>query len=207
MLISEAIAILVKSELKQLAIKDDTPGLIGFINQGVTEIYKRFDLWKETATVTMADGVKTYTINEDDANVSLDGDDDHEFLTILTIFDQEEEEIHINIDDSDYKISVPRFNVLRIKNPVAGDTLEITYRAAPKYMLEEEETIPLPIQFMEPLFHYVGYRAHSSVNGDIKAENNTHFMRFDQSCKRIEMDGLRNSDSMEIFKLEQRGFV
>jgi len=32
-------------------------------------------------------------------------------------------------------------------------------------------------------------------------------MRFDQSCKRIAVQGLQNEDSMQIFKLEERGFV
>lgn len=213
--VSEAIEILSKSELKQLGLSEDKEAIIGYLNIGITEIHKRFDLWEETATVTMVDGVNKYTISPDDTNVAIDNVD-HEFIMITSIFDKEDEKIEINLKKSDYKINykrvdykikVQRYNVISIGAPVAGDTLEVNYRASPKFLTFEKQPIPLPPQYFEALFNYVGYRAHASVDGDIKAENNTHFMRFDQSCKRIAAQGLQNEDSMQIFKLEERGFV
>ena len=204
--VSEAIEILSKSELKQLSLSEDKEAIIGYLNMGITEIHKRFDLWEETATVTMVAGVNKYTISQEDTNVALDSVD-HEFIMITSIFDKEDEKIEINLQKSDYKIKIPRYNVIKIGVPVAGDTLKVNYKAAPKFLTFEKQPIPLPPQYFEALFHYVGYRAHASVDGDIKAENNTHFMRFDQSCKRIAIQGLQNEDSMQIFKLEERGFV
>ena len=204
--VSEAIEILSKSELKQLNLSEDKEAIIGYINMGIIEIHKRFNLWEETATVTMVAGVNKYTISPDDTNVALDNVD-HEFIMITSIFDKEDEKIEINLQKSDYKIKIPRYNVIKIGVPVAGDTLKVNYKAAPKFLTFEKQPIPLPPQYFEALFHYVGYRAHASVDGDIKAENNTHFMRFDQSCKRIAIQGLQNEDSMQIFKLEERGFV
>jgi hypothetical protein len=214
--ISEAIEILSKSELKQLSLSDDRKAIIGYINMAITVLHNRFDLWEETAVVTMVDGVKKYTIDEQDINVTLDNTD-HEFVMINSIFDKEDEKIEISIKESDYKgisklprygkVEVPRYNTIKIETPVAGDTLKVNYKAAPKFLTFEKESIPLPPQYFEALFHYVGYRAHASVNGDIKAENNTHFMRFEQSCNLIKSQGLNNEDSMEVFKLESRGFV
>ena len=204
--VSEAIEILSKSELKQLGLNEDKEAIIGYLNMGITEIHKRFNLWEETAIITMVNGVNKYTISPDDTNVALDNVD-HEFIMITSIFDKEDEKIEINLQKSDYKIKIPRYNVIKIGKPVAGDTLEVNYRAAPKFLTFEKQPIPLPLQYFEALFNYVGYRAHASVDGDIKAENNTHFMRFDQSCKRIGIQGLQNEDSMQIFKLEERGFV
>ena len=204
--VSQAIEILNNSELKQLGIKEDKESILSYINMGIVELHKRFDLWEETAVVNMVAGVNKYTINGQDTNVVLDNTD-HEFIMINSIFDKEDEKIEINLQKSDYKIKVQRYNVIKIGNPVAGDTLEVNYRAAPKFLTFEKQDIPLPPQYFEALFHYVGYRAHASVDGDIKAENNTHFMRFDQRCKRIAIQGLQNEDSMQIFKLEERGFV
>lgn len=204
--VSEAVEILSKSELKQLALNEDKDAIMGYINMGIVELHKRFDLWEETAVVNMVSGVKKYVIDGSDANVLLENTD-HEFVMINSIFDKEDEKIEINLQKSDYVIKVPRYNVIKIGKPVDGDTLEINYKASPKFLTHEKQTIPLPPQYFEALFHYVGYRAHASVNGDIKAENNTHYMRFEQSCKRIAIQGLQNDDSMQVFKLESRGFV
>ena len=204
--VSQAIEILNNSELKQLGIKEDKESILSYLNMGIVELHKRFDLWEETAVVNMVAGVNKYTINGQDTNVVLDNTD-HEFIMITSIFDKEDEKIEINLQKSDYKIKIPRYNVIKIGVPVAGDTLKVNYKAAPKFLTFEKQPIPLPPQYFEALFHYVGYRAHASVDGDIKAENNTHFMRFDQSCKRIAIQGLQNEDSMQIFKLEERGFV
>jgi hypothetical protein len=212
--ISEAIEILINSELKQLSLSDDKKAIIGYINTAITVLYSRFDLWEEVAVVTMVDGVNKYTIDEQDTNVALDNTD-HEFIMINSIFDKEDEKIEISIKEIDYKIKVPRYgkievpkyNIIKVETPIEGDTLKVNYKAAPKFLTYEKQAIPLPPQYFEALFHYVGYRAHASVNGDIKGENNTHFMRFEQSCKLIKSQGLQNEDSMQVFKFEASGFV
>lgn len=203
---SEAIELLSNSELKQLGLSEDKKAIMGYINMGLVELHKRFSLWEETAVVTMVAGVNKYFLDGSDPNVTLDNTD-HEFVMINSVFDKNDKEIEIDLQKSDYKISFPRYNLIRIAVPVAGDTLKINYRASPKFITFEKQTIPLPPQYFEALFNYVGYRAHASVNGDIKGENNTHFIRFDQSCKRIIEQGLHNDDSMEVSKLEARGFL
>jgi hypothetical protein len=67
--------------------------------------------------------------------------------------------------------------------------------------------IPLPPQYIEALFNYVGYRGHGSVTGDIKTENNTHYMRFEKSCNTIEAMGLILTEDLVSYKFGNRGFV
>ena len=73
--------------------------------------------------------------------------------------------------------------------------ISVIYKPAPTWLVYIDETsltqkIPIPPQLIEPLLHYIGYRAHGSMDGNIKAENNTHYMRFVASCDRIEQLGL-----------------
>ena len=59
--------------------------------------------------------------------------------------------------------------------------------------------IDVPLQMMEALLHYVGYRAHGAVNGNVQAENNTHYQRFEMSCSRIEQKGMLTNDDLNMY--------
>lgn len=68
--------------------------------------------------------------------------------------------------------------------------------------------IELPMQMIEALLHYVGYRAHGAMDGSIQAENNTHYMRFDAACKRIEQSGMMTNDNLDMdYRIWDKGFV
>lgn len=207
MLVSEAIDILKTGELNQLKVKEEPSAIIGHLNLGIVEIYKRFQIWKEKATLTMAEGVKRYPISFENTNIEF-YDQEHQFILLTHIYDKEGTEIQINMDlDSDYKITLPRLNTIEVNAPAAGDTLDLRYLAAPVLLQEVTDEIQLGPQFWEALFHYVGYRAHGSVKGEINEENNTHYVRFNQSCSKIKREGLHYSDSLEYSKLTERGFI
>lgn len=204
MLVNEAIELLQKAELHQLSIKDDEKAIIGFINLGIVELHKRFNLWEETAVITTAEGKSSYSLDGTDTDVVFEEQDAHE---ILFVIDAEDEDGVSLIDNIEPKVKVPRHSKIRVSDMDTGSTITVSYRACPPYLKNQRSTIPLPFQFTEALFHYVGYRAHGSLRGDIKAENNTHYMRFEQSCAQIEAEGLYNQKSLESSKLYKNGFA
>jgi len=206
MLISEAITLLKESEIKQLKVKDDVPTLIGYVNMGVLELHKRFNLWNEEAIITMVLGTKRYLLDGTDANVTMDLSD-HSLLLIEEVYEETGEQMSLNNELDPYGAATPRWNELEVVEEVDGQLLSVIYRAAPKFAVADTEEIPLPPQFTEALFHYVGYRAHASVKGDEQSENNTHYKRFEASCGRINFHGLVTPDSLESTKFETRGFV
>lgn len=217
MIISEAFDLLVESELKQTSAKDDKAVVRGYINSGILEIYKRFNLWEEEAVVTIADGVSVYELDGIDANVVMDLSDHHylmveEVWLVTDDIELENRKLALNeVRDVD-GIYTPKYNRLTISTHkdtelLAGRILNVIYRAAPLFLTNEKAVIPLPPQFQEALFNYVGYRAHSSIKGDEKSENNTHYKRFNASCKRVVFDGLYIQDDLTSEKFEIRGFV
>lgn len=212
MIISTAIDLLVQAELKQLSIKDDKNAIRGFINSGILELYKRFNLWEVEAVITMVTGTKLYTLDGNDPNVSIDLSD-HDFLMIeevwLVSLDDDIDDKKLIINDKLDKdgVMTPKYNQVYVTTEIDTRTLEVIYRAAPKFLTNEKADIPLPPQFNEALFNYVGYRGHGSVKGDIKSENNTHYMRFEASCSRIKLEGLYTQDSLSSNKFDTRGFV
>jgi len=204
--VSTAIDLLADAELKQLAVKDDKNAVLGFINSGILEIYKRFNLWEEEAIVNMTTGVTTYLLDGTDVNVTMDLSD-HEFLMVEAVYAEDGLLMTLNDEQDVYGASTPKYNRLEVFQETNGETLSVIYRAAPIFLTNEKASIGLPPQFNEALFNYVGYRGHGSVKGDIKSENNTHYMRFEQSCKRIKLEGLYNQDDLVAYKFEDRGFL
>ena len=204
--VSTAIDLLSNAELKQLAIKDDKVAILGYINSGILEIYKRFNLWEDEAIINMVLGILIYDLDGVDVNVTIDLSD-HEFLMIEEIYDQAGLLLTLNDQMDTFGASTPKYNRIELFKETAGETFSVIYRAAPLFLTHEKATIPLPPQFNEALFHYVGYRAHGAVKGDIKSENNTHYLRFEQSCTRIKKEGLFNQDDLVSYKFEDRGFV
>ncbi len=204
--VGDAIDMVQEAELKQLAVKDDKVAIRGFINLGVLEIHKRFVLWQAEAVINMVDGVNSYTLDGTDPNVTMDLTD-HDLLMIDEVYDYDGQLMTINEENDPFGVATPRYNVLEVPEETDGQQLSVIYRGSPKFLTHEKAEIQLPPQFYEALFNYIGYRGHGSLKGDIKSENNTHYMRFEQSCDRIKMEGLYTEDSLHSTKFEDRGFV
>jgi hypothetical protein len=206
MIISQAIDLLQNAELKQLKVGEDKIAVRGFINSAILELYKRFNLWEAEALITMASSKFTYGLDGTDTDVFMDLTD-HDFLMVQEVYDNLGEPLSLNDEKDPYGVSTPKYNNIELVSVIAGDLVSVIYRAAPVFLSHEKAVIPLPPQFNEALFHYVGYRAHGSVKGDVKSENNTHYIRFESSCERIKKEGLFNQDDMASYKFETRGFV
>lgn len=211
MIISTAIDLLVESELKQLSVKNDKTAIRGFINSGILEIYKRFNLWEVEAVITMVAGTQLYTLDGNDSNVSIDLSD-HDFLMIEEVWlvsddDLDDKKLSLNDKLDKDGVLTPKYNQVNVTTEIDTRLLTVIYRASPKFLTNEKADIPLPPQFNEALFNYVGYRGHGSVKGDIKSENNTHYMRFEASCSRVKLEGLYNQDTLASNKFDSRGFV
>ena len=201
MIISQAIDLMAEAELKQLSVKTDKVAVRGFINSGILELYKRFNLWEAEAVITMVDGKLIYTLDGTDVDVAMDLSD-HEFLMVEGAFEETGEQMTLNDEKDAYGAATPKYNTLEIVEVVVGGLISVIYRAAPVFLTHEKAVIPLPPQFNEALFNYVGYRGHGSVKGDIKSENNTHYMRFEASCERIKKEGLYNQDDLVSYKFD-----
>ena len=118
------------------------------------------------------------------------------------------------IDDIDYNVSIlfpAPFKVLvkgiDTKSPPKDD-ISIIYVSIPPVLTLTTDFADLPQVYNEALYNYVAYKAHASVKGDMKAENNTYYLRYNESIKNIRLLGMRNSDNLDSnVKLTDRGFV
>lgn len=203
--VQEVITLAQNGELKQLAIKDDIEAVVGFINLGLLELYKRFPIETKEFLITLIDGVEEYQLPDD-------------FMWIVTAYGEvtidsytsSVNTLPVNSPDDPLSINTISWNKVQIPSAVGGEVVSIIYTASPQKAssLALNDPLPIPDQMTEALLNYIGYRGHGSVDGKINTESNTHYQRFELSVNRIQKDGMFTFDSSDMAtRIQDKGFV
>lgn len=215
MIVSEVIALAQGTELKQLNIKSDKAAILGFINLGILELHKRFNLVEKEAIITMVADKFNYLLDGTDADVAIDLSANSllkitEVWNVETDADTEDYLLALNEDFNLYSVNTPEYSTIKIPDKVLvpAETLRVVYRASPNFLLHEKATIPLQPQFLEALLSYIGFKGHDGLRSTDKApSNNPHYKRFENSCSRVKSQSLHLDDNLASQKFENRGFV
>jgi hypothetical protein len=225
MYVSDYIEFLVNGEIQSLAVKDvgdldpnaavapttdqvaNQDKLRTYINLANIELHKKFNIMQKTLLLEYAVDGEEFDIPDD-------------FLHAISCTFEDGTEIPINntkitLDpitnlDINYTVLFTDPKYARIKGTDKEDrkTVILTYAASPKLASSVRSKLLLPQVYTEALLNYAAYKAHAAITGDIKAENNTYYMRFRESCAQIEMSGLSNPDNLDTnTKLVDNGFV
>jgi hypothetical protein len=205
MLVSQIIDLAASSELRNLAVRTDTAAVIGFINLGMLELHKRFTLRSEEAIITMRDGKSLYSLDGTDPDVAITNPAD--FIVIVECSDEAGDVLTVNDESNALGIMTPSYNTVEIINVTDGARLSVIYRSSVAFITSRTDNVILPPQLLESLLNYIGYRGNSTITADARAENNTHYMRFEHSCQRVLDNGLITVDDMRSYKFEEKGFV
>ena len=197
-------------ELKNLVLDTDT--ILAALNLGIIELYKRFPLRVEEAIVTL--GNKEY-YKMDGTDPDVDMPTDAPYMWIVSAYGEVPmgcdvcvNELPINDEDNLLSINTVNWCTIQVPASIDNETISLIYVAAPVLLTAGDlnKTLPIPPQLYEALLHYVGYRAHGALDGNIQAENSTHYQRFEASCQRAKESGMYTTDSMEMNR-DMKGFV
>ena len=201
-------------ELAGLSTVDKTDEkVVSYINLALIALYNRFQLATEEAIITLRPDIpkNVYTLNSTDADVRVAGQPmtDDEFMSIIAAYEDNGAEIPVNDDANPYSIFTVSYNQVQVPLLVDNGYISIVYRKNPKLVTSTVGTtdVPLPMQFLEPLLHYVGYRAHGAVDGNVNAENNTHYTRYITSCNILESAGVLTADDTISAPIRTKGYV
>lgn len=204
MVIQDVVDLAKYSELSSTAIKDNTRAIILFMNAGMLELYKRFPIKIAEHVVTLITGTVVYSLPAD-------------FLYALNAYGAVEEgeivppQIAINEKDNVYSVHILNHTEIRIPTTITSPTVSLVYGVKPTYYDEDDlaEELYLPETLIEPLLHYIGYKAHLGIRGTEDSETNSHYLRFDRSCKKARELGV--AYPMESWEMPNRvydkGFV
>jgi hypothetical protein len=207
MTVTEVIDYARAAELRQLSIKDDTPenvaDILTYTNLGLIELYKRFHLRTEEAIVTMREAKTSYLLDGTDADVSISS----EVNSVLEVYDENGSYLDLNNETNPLSILTPTWNSIQVPYPLEGDTLSIIFSSSPTKLVNTTDVVPIPSTLLEALLHYIGYRAHGALDGNINAENNTHYVRFEASCKNAKDLGVVTHSDTASINIYDKGFV
>lgn len=207
-------------ELASLSERDKSDEVVvGYINLALIALHGRFQLITEEAIVTLRpDIAKTvYTLSSGDSDVTVAGQpmNDDEFMSIISAFNEDGSEIIINDTEDPFSILTVSYNQIQVPLLEKNSYISIIYRKNPTLVTYVDNgsgkavdtDVKLPMQLLEPLLHYIGYRAHGAVNGAINTEYNTHYMRYEAACRRAEELGVITADDTVYKSVQVKGFV
>lgn len=204
MTIRQVIDLAKTSELANLSIGNKDEIVLGYINLGMIELYKRFNLRVEEWVITLEDNVDIYTTPSD-------------FMWAIAAYGEVVDnqtdsinELPINEEDNPLSINTVKWNKIQVPLSVTGAYVSVIYAASPVYytMTDLEKEIDLPIQMIDAMLAYIGYKANSTIDSGIQTEDSVWYAKFESSCARLEEKSMHNSNDMFMNKrLDTRGFV
>ena len=204
MTVKQVIDLAKASELTGLPVASKDETVLGFINLGVLELYKRFTLSVEEWIIALEDGQSYYTAPED-------------FMWIIAAYGevgmdsvQEVNVLPVNEEDNPLSINTVGWNKVQVPLSVTGAYVSIIYAATPEVygITDINKPVNIPPQMVEALLAYIGWRANSTIDTGIQTEDTVWYNRFESSCSRLEVKGFINANDMVMTnRLNMRGFV
>lgn len=204
MTVKDVVTLAQQGELSQLSVKDRVETIIGYINLGMIELYKRFPIDTEEWLLELEDGVSEYTIPSDCMYLVA------AYGEVPKASDDMFNHLNINTEDDPLSINTIGWNKIQVPVSLLGAWISLIYVKQPSMLsvADIDSQLNLPIQMVEALLHYVGYRGHAAQSGDIQAEHITHYTRFEESCKKVDVLGVYTRDDMVMLdRVKIKGFV
>lgn len=213
-------------ELASVSKKDKSDQVIvGYINLALIALYNKFQLSSQEAIITLRPDLNKvlYSMDGTDTDVEvLNGGllRPGSFMAIIVAYAEDGTIINVNSDKDPKSIYTASYDLLQI--PLLQDSegndisyVSIIYRENPELVAYVDDgngnatdvDVKVPMQLLEAMLHYIGYRAHGAVNGNVRAENNTHYTRFLRACEEATMLGLLPQYDSTGPTVTEKGFL
>lgn len=189
---------LVKLRLDSLILAQKDEILLSFINLGIAELYRRFNLSIKSETITCNFDSALYELRNDDV------------LMLLTVYDKFGKELRQSdvCDSLAYDFKIINYRSFVLRKPFNGYLFAV-YKAAPIILKDNEDEIDLPIAMINALLDYCAYMGHSTVqsNSQNTREFGLHLQLFESSCQQLENQGYKVPINTETVAIQAKGFV
>lgn len=197
MLVKELLP-LVKLRLDSLNISNDDSIMLSFINLGIAELYRRFNLSIKSETITCNSDMALYELRNEDV------------LMLLTVYDKFGKELRQSdvLDSMSYDFKILNYRSFVLRKPFDG-YLYAVYKASPTILKDEEDYIDLPTAMIGALLDYCAYLGHSTLqaNSQNTREFGLHLQLFENSCNQLDAQGYRIPLNTESVAIQIKGFV
>lgn len=187
---------LVKTRLHSITLAKEDDIVLSFINLGVSELYRRFNLSIKSETVAINDNIAFYELRNNDV------------LMLLALYDINGRELKQsdtrNTAMYDYKqVNYRSFILTKPHNT----HVYAIYKASPILLKDDEDYIDLPDAMLDALLTYCSYLGHSTINRDNANEVSMWIKYFEVCCQELENQGYRIPLDVERYSVQIKGFV
>lgn len=185
-----------KHRLRDLAVARDDDALMLYINMGITELYRRFDLKIKSETVPINDNLALYELRSPDV------------LMLVGLYDKKGKELTQTdvIGDNSYDFKLVNYRSFLLRKPFNGYIYAL-YKASAIPLKDEDDLIDLPDAMLDALLAYITYSCHYTINRDNMNQADLFFKRFEMACQALDNQGYRIALSTERLSLAVKGFV
>jgi len=204
MTISDIITLAKNSELQTLSSDSNDEVILGFLNLGMIELYKRFPLSIEEYIIEVEDDVTEYKLPSDCMWIISS------YIEVIKDSGKKTQVLPINEGNTQVGINTTKWDTIQISPELFGKHIHILYEASPSiYTIADLEiNIDLPVQLIDTLLLYIGYRAHNALDASMDKDDNVYYQRFEANCKKVELMGMIPVNGMSMStRITDRGFV
>lgn len=203
--------------------------VIGHINLGLVEIYKRLRLMENEVTLHAVPEVTAYYLREDRiaplAQISsqryIERPENYEgllnIIEITKVFDTIGNELTLNNRFATPAILQTSTDTLKITKLDVAQTFNVVYQAYPSEIILDDDfdpvncVLPIPRTIVEALLFYVAYRVYkptgannSTANADKSA---SYQQQYELACQKLELYGLNIQDCDQDNTFTSNGWV
>ena len=136
MTIQQLLTLARDSELHKVGYKNDDAVVLGFMNLGLIELYKRFPLQVDEAIITIDGTRQYYKMDGTDAAVSMPTNS--YYMWIISAYaevpddsDVKTLQLPVNDEDTNYSVNTVNWNTLQIPIALDGEVISIIYASGP----------------------------------------------------------------------------
>ena len=208
------------------------PQVVGYLNLGIVEIYKRFNLLQKELTLHTLPAVDTYYLRESKVGTSStlgerlyiprptvpeDMDGFLNIVKVLTVFDEDDVPIELNNRYGSPVIIQKSFDTLKITGNTAAKIYQVEYQAFPSKICINNDFDPADLLIdisdtvIEPLLYYVGMRTYKPIGSNDSTANadksSAYQQQYELALTKMDIYGLDTQFNDEEDTFKARGWA
>ena len=195
-MIVQDIISLIQIRSQHLAIAKNDSALIHFINLGMEELYRRFNLSIKSETVS---------VNRDRALYELSNEDVQMLLALYQNTGIEMRQSDV-LDSMSYDYKIVNYRSFILRKPFEGYVYAV-YKASPVMLRDVSDKVKLPGAMLPALLSYILYMSHDVINRDNKMESSVFYRVYERQCQELVSQGFTVPLNTESVAIQAKGYV
>lgn len=195
-MIVQDIISLIQIRSQHLAIAKNDSALIHFINLGMEELYRRFNLSIKSETVS---------VNRDRALYELSNEDVQMLLALYQNTGIEMRQSDV-LDSMNYDYKIVNYRSFILRKPFEGYVYAV-YKASPVMLRDVSDKVKLPGAMLPALLSYILYMSHDVINRDNKMESSVFYRVYERQCQELVSQGFTVPLNTESVAIQAKGYV